>query len=69
MIFVFSILSRLARPLAMIYLTTLALLLLYPFQFSSPFVSRTNSVTWQGADGVAFGASGILLSAEPPVDL
>ena len=59
--------SHLARPvliLGVLYLVVLFLTLLFPFDFSSPFATRENSATWVGKEeGVAFGQSGMLISA------
>jgi hypothetical protein len=53
-----------------LYLTILFLVLLYPFDFSSPYASRENSVAWlDNANGVQLGKSGMLVSAGPPVAL
>lgn len=65
---------RFVPALAILYLAIVVILLLYPFNFSSPFTSRENSVTWpnngpDNAQGVRFGDSGMLVSDGPPMSL
>lgn len=63
-------LVRFAPGLAILYLAIVLVLLLYPFDFSSPFGTRENSVTWLGdGKGVRFGESGMLVSDGPPAAL
>jgi len=65
---------RFAPALAVLYLAVVVVLLLFPFNFSSPFASRANTVRWlnngpDNAKGVRFGGSGMLVSDGPPVSL
>jgi len=63
-------LDRNAPTLAALYFAALFLILLFPFGFSSPSISRDNSVAWSdGAHGVAFGRSGLLIGETPPAAL
>jgi VanZ family protein len=70
MIFRFFDLDRNAPTLAAMYFAALFLILLFPFAVSSPYVTRDNSAAWSdGARGIAFGQSGLLIGAAPAAAL
>lgn len=65
-----AFIARISPILAALYLAVLFWALLYPFEFSSPFVMRQNGVAWPGdARGARFDGSGLLISAAPPTAL
>jgi hypothetical protein len=70
MILRFFDLDRNAPTLAALYFAALFLILLFPFSFSSPHATRDNSAAWpDGARGVAFGRSGLLIGEAPAAAL
>lgn len=70
MIFRFLDLDRNTPTLAALYFAALFLILLFPFGFSSPYVTRDNSAAWSdGARGIAFGRSGLLIGEAPAAAL
>jgi len=63
-------LIRYAPGLAFLYLAAVVVVLLYPFEFTSPFASLDNSAAWlDDGKGVRFGGSGMLVSAALPTAL